>query len=311
MKKEQFIDLADKYAEGMSTEEETLAIENFFDELQKSGQTPSDEILNAKRDVILNRINASSNTTAKVKRLSWQVIYKLAAILVVMLGLVYSINHITSSTSLITHTAAKGEKKEIRLNDGSTVVLNSNSSISVPQKFGSRRKVILEGEAYFKVTRNPNQPFIVNTKDVTVKVLGTSFDINAYHKENTRVSVLTGKVEVSSPNGKKVVLTKNDQADYNQNSGFILSHENSNDGIEWTNNIIVLRKTSLAQTAQILENWYDITIDFEDAEIENLTISGKFKEQNPENILQSIAILKDLEIKYITKNHVLIRRNTH
>lgn len=311
MKKQQFIDLANKYAEGKSTEEETLAVERFFDELQKKGEVLPDAILDAKRDIIFNRVDLSIGKSVNNPGNSWKKIYRIAAALIAMLGLAFAFNLITQETPVITYASARGEKKEIMLNDGSIVVLNSNSSVSVPEKFGRKREVTLTGEAYFKVTRNPDQPFIVSTKDVKVRVLGTSFDINAYHEDNTKVSVLTGRVEVSSPNGKKVILTKNDQADYKQDSGFVLTHENSNEGIEWTNNIIVLKNNSLAETANILENWYDIKIDFESKEIEQLKISGKFKEQDPENVLQSIAILKDLEIKYITKNHVLIRRNTH
>ena len=309
MKKQQFIDLAKKYAEGTSSEEETNAVEIFFEELQKSDKTLSNEILNSKRNKILRKINFSSEKTVKYNPKTKYSIYKIAAVLITLLGLTYAYSLYTKKTPTIQYATLSGEKKEIQLNDGSIVMLNANSSISVPEKFGANREIVLKGEAYFKVKRNPKHPFIVSTKDITIKVLGTSFDINAYPKHKSRVSVLTGKVEVTSPGGKKVILIKDEQVDYKENSGFVLSHHDSNDGIAWTNNVIILNNNTLEETALILENKYNIKIDFQEKAIEQYTISGKFKEPKLENVLESIALLKNLKIEYTTKNHVLIRRN--
>jgi len=196
------------------------------------------------------------------------------------------------------------------LEDGSVVVLNSNSSISYPEEFGQIRNIKLHGEAYFKVFRDTKRPFIVQTHDVKVRVLGTSFDVNSYKHRATKVSVLTGRVEVSSALGKKVVIVKNQQADLKNNSDFQISKDDSTEGIAWTSNTIVLKNTSLSETAKIIENWYNVEISFEDQEIKKLTISGKFKDEKLENVLESIAFLKQLKIIYLTQNHILIRKKT-
>ncbi len=311
LKKEDLIQLVEKYAADTCTAEERNTVEAYFKNLQETGEDIPDYLLDQKRDHIFNTIITQTNTP-KVKKLpAWKQAMKIAASILIIAALALSYNLFTKEIPTITELAAKGEKKEVLLHDGSIVVLNSNSSITYPEKFGKTREVMLEGEAYFKVHRNTQQPFIVKAGKVDVKVLGTSFNINAYDTLNTKVSVLTGKVQVTDPTGKKVYLIKDQQAEYTEKKDFKLSQENSNDGIAWTQNTIMLKETTLGETAQILENWYNVTIQFEDKDLENLTISGKFKDEKLENILESIAFLKQVKIDYLTKNQIIIRRNTH
>lgn len=304
MKKEQLLILAKKYSENKCTPDEKIAVESFFDQMQ---QQEDIQLSDKKGKLLLEQINS------KIKRRKLRFkkqLLRVAAILIIAIGTGITIHSLTETIPEITQTAPKGEKKEVLLADGSIVVLNSNSSITYPQDFGNTRNVKLSGEAYFKVRRNTQKPFVVATHDVTVKVLGTSFNINSYNHRKTKVSVLTGKVEVRSPSGKKVLLTQNQQADLKSNHDFFLSKENSQDGIAWTENIIILKNSTLSETAKIIENWYNVQVDFEDKALEKLTISGKFKEEKLENVLESIAFLKNVKIIYLTKKHVLIRRNT-
>ncbi|MCO6149699.1 FecR family protein [Flavobacterium sp. NRK1] len=310
MKKEDFLILVKKYEENNCTTEEKKLVEYFFDSMQNTNTayfSPSDEV----GYKLLNNIKAATGQPIVKRKRKFAKRLQIAAALFVIAGLAITSKLITSPIKEITQIAAKGEHKKIILQDGSMVFLNSNSSVTYPETFGKTRKVTLTGEAYFKVHRNIEQPFVVATHDVSVKVLGTSFNINSYDHNNTKVSVLTGKVEVSSPSGKKVILTKNLQAVLNKNLDFLITKENSNDGIAWTENTIFLKNTTLGETARIIENWYNIQVDFEDKDLKQLIISGKFKDEKLENVLNSIALLKELEIKYITKNHVLIRKNNH
>ncbi|MEE1897796.1 FecR domain-containing protein [Flavobacterium rakeshii] len=308
MKKEDFIVLAQKYASGNCNEEEKTAVEAYFEKMQKTTDDIPEYILDSKRDSIYNEITKAIKPVKVIPL--WKKAIRVAATLFIVAGLAFCYTLINKEIPTVTEFAAKGEKKEVMLHDGSVVVLNSNSSISYPEEFGKTREVTLEGEAYFKVFRNPQQPFIVQTHKVDIKVLGTSFNINAYDTLNTKVTVLTGKVQVSDEAGKKVFLIKNEQAEYTTQNEFVLSKENSSDGIAWTKNIIILKDNTLAETARILENWYNVTIKFEDSSLENLTMTGKYKNEKLENILESIAFLKEVKIDYLTKNQIIIRRNT-
>ena len=308
LKKETLLLLAKKYTEGTCTPEEKTAVEAFFDKMQYNSDNAA-QMPDAKGDVILGKIFQELQT-GKPRKLKLRQVLRIAAILVLALAISFSAAKIILAPNEITQIAAKGEKKEILLEDGSIIVLNSNSSITYPEEFGQTRNIKLSGEAYFKVFHDERKPFIVQTHDVKVKVLGTSFDINSYNHRQTKVSVLTGKVEVTSPTGKKVHIIKNQEADLIGKSNFEISQEDSQERIAWTSNIIILKNTTLAETAKIIENWYNVDIIFEDPALQNLTISGKFKDEKLENVLESIAFLKHLKIIYLTQNHIVIRRKT-
>lgn len=309
MKKETLLLLAKKYTEGTCTPEEKMAVEAFFDKMQDNSTINLNSVPEEKGEIILGKI-LQELQTVKPRKFRFQKALRIAAILVLALAVSFSVAKFVLTPKEITQIASKGEKKEILLSDGSIVVLNSNSSITYSEEFDKDRKIKLNGEAYFKVFRDEKRPFIVQTHDVKVRVLGTSFDINSYNHRQTKVSVLTGKVEVTSPTGKKVHIIKNQQADLRSNSDFQITKEDSNEGIAWTSNTIILKNTTLAETAKIIENWYDVDISFEDETLHKLTISGKFKDEKLENVLESIAFLKQLKIDYITKKQIVIRRKT-
>jgi ferric-dicitrate binding protein FerR (iron transport regulator) len=105
----------------------------------------------------------------------------------------------TAHVALETRTSGAKEIVSIELPDGTQVWLNKNSKIEYPKVFdGDERQVYLQGEAFFEVVPNPEQPFIVKSDRISTRVLGTSFDVRAYQGDETAsVSVATGKVEVS------------------------------------------------------------------------------------------------------------------
>jgi transmembrane sensor len=310
LKKETLLLLAKKYTEGTCTLQEKMAVEAFFDKMQDDSTINLYQFSDAKGDIILGKIFHELQTKKQPRNLRFKKVLKIAAILIVAFAVSFSVVKFALTPKEIIQIAHKGEKKEVLLQDGSVVVLNSNSSITYPEEFGDSRNIKLSGEAYFKVFRDVKRPFIVQTHDVKVRVLGTSFDINSYKHRATKVSVLTGRVEVSSASGNKVVIVKNQQADLKQNADFHISTDDSSEGIAWTSNTIILKNTTLSETAKIIENWYNVDITFEDQEIKKFTISGKFKDEKLENVLESIAYLKQLKIIYITKNHIVIRRKT-
>ena len=93
-----------------------------------------------------------------------------------------------------------GSKTHIELPDGTKVTLNSGSVLKYPLQFGdTARNVYLRGEAYFDVAHNKAKPFYVNTSDIHIKVLGTSFNVKSYPEENTiETTLITGRIEIFS-----------------------------------------------------------------------------------------------------------------
>lgn len=115
--------------------------------------------------------------------------------------------------------------KRIEMKDGTVILLQPGSEVRFPEIFQDNREVYLSGEAFFEVTKNINQPFLVYANEVTTKVLGTSFLIKAYKQDKEIVvAVKTGKVSVfTSPSGneqetqEEIIVTPNQQVIYNRN----------------------------------------------------------------------------------------------
>lgn len=128
----------------------------------------------------------------------------------------------------------KTTPKTINLEDGSFVVLEKNSKISVPKHFeADKRTVILSGEAFFEIAKNPRRPFYVYANEVITKVLGTSFQVRAFEDDKKiTVKVKTGKVSVFSqnkhllntPESNGLILLPNQQAIYNRPTDMLSKH---------------------------------------------------------------------------------------
>jgi len=307
VQKDEFIQLAKKYAQNKCSWGEQQAVEEFFKKLQDNGQVIPYTFTEEKRNFLLKKINSKIGKPKKRILPLYSIALKIAAIVLILIGIPFLGNSLLKNEN-ISVVAVKGEKKTIHLPDGSLVFLNSNSSISYLKNFKNSRELQLTGEAYFEVVKNPEKPFLVKTDKITTRVLGTSFNIEAYKNSRTKVSVNTGKVEVDIKEfSEKIFLIKNQQLSFMTGGQAVLSKDNSEDFNAWTRNTIVLNNTSLGDAAKILENWYDIKINFSSKKLKEMTISGKFKDEKLSNVLKSIAIVKELEIEFLIKNQILIR----
>lgn len=309
MQKEDFLALAQKYAQNKCTLSEKEAVETFFfKQTEKEQNIIILSLTQEKRNAILHKINTTINKPKGKLQKRYSNIGKIAAIALLFIGISFVITQSTS-TNRITQSAAKGEIKTLFLPDGSQLVLNGNSSVTYATNFKNNRKLDLKGEAYFKVVRNPKSPFTVETPQFKIKVLGTSFTISAYENYPNTIRVLSGKVTVNSkenPN-HNVLLTKNQQLRFHTSQLPLLTNNTREDFLAWTKNIIVLENTSLGETAAILRNKFNVTILFEHPELEQLRITGKFKNENITTILNSIAEVKQLEIHVQNQNTIFIR----
>ncbi len=282
-------------------------MEEFFKKLQEIPPVLPYNFSEEKRNFLLKRILSKIGKPKNALFHLYSNALRIAAIAIALLGIAFLANYLINQGN-ISQVAAKGEKKTILLPDGSLVFLNSNSRISYSKNFKNNRGLELMGEAYFEVKSNPERPFMVETEKIKTRVLGTSFNIKAYKNSNTKVSVNSGRVEVELKEiSEKIVLIKNQQISLRNPGAPMLSEDNSEDFNAWTKNTIVLKNTPLDEVARILENWYDIEINFTDKALGELKISGKFKDEKLRNILKSIALVKQLEIDFLTEKQILIR----
>lgn len=161
-----------------------------------------------------------------------------------------------------------GTLERIVLPDGSIVWLNASSRLSFPERFGSTREVLLEGEAFFKVKENKKKPFIIRTGNFFTTVLGTSFNIKAYREDRQiRVSVATGKVSVSVADSvseafELAKLTRDQQITYFPETNSFLKERVLPDHFKgWINGQLVFKKTDVMEVASTLARWYNRRIE--------------------------------------------------
>ena len=158
------------------------------------------------------------------------------------------------STITQTHvlTIPRGENFKVVLCDGTEVWLNANTNFVYPTAFiGNERIVSLEGEAYFKVAKDAKRPFIVKTRTVQTRVLGTEFNIRSYTPEDTHVVLINGKVEVSNTQGGAFTrLYPGEDAHLQPDGNFILTEVDLDSYVYWKDGYFYFDDTTLRYYAE-------------------------------------------------------------
>jgi transmembrane sensor len=160
-----------------------------------------------------------------------------------------------------TLTVPRGSRiVSVVLSDGSKVWLNSESSLRYPVSFtGSVRRVELTGEGYFEVAKNATLPFIVSTEQTSIKVLGTTFNVNAYtNEQSVRVTLLEGSVHVTKNPLSKILMPMQQAVindDIKVHSSFDMEQV-----LAWKNGRFAFDGSDIQQVMQELARWYDLDV---------------------------------------------------
>ncbi len=204
--------------------------------------------------------------------------------------------------------AAFGTQTRLTLADGTAVWLNSGSTLRFPLSFenAETRQVDLKGEGYFEVTKNSEKPFIVLTDSLLVKVLGTSFNVNAYENEKQiEVALIEGKVELLKQlKGESVpILTLNTSeiADYDTDNNRI--HLRKETGINrytaWKEGKIGFFDDPVEKVVSRLENWYNVDIEIADNRLLAYHFTATFGQESLDQVLKYLSISTPLNYKFI------------
>jgi ferric-dicitrate binding protein FerR (iron transport regulator) len=210
-------------------------------------------------------------------------------------------------------TAPKGVKKQFSLPDGSTVFLNSGSSLRVLPGFGVKDRIVsLSGEAFFVVCHDPNKPFMIQSGKLLITDIGTSFDVKAYSEENqVKVAVETGEVSVREANPGDAApvfpksITRNQQLVYNKDSRQAsLSRTQTSEIIAWKENKLRFDNASFSEIATALERWYGVTVMLHgQADARRYTVS--FNNEPVSNVLKVLEKLSGMNYQ-ITNESIQI-----
>lgn len=326
MEQRELRELLNKEAENQLNDKNQQALDRWYDEFDENGHqlTVFKDQVHEKQVYfrLLNRIHAlipDAQPETGFKKLrpvvpGW---LKVAAVLAIFSAGVplyfYLGNRASQGTSnafvLVSANTGVGKMKELTLEDGSVVTLNSATKLSYPKHFKmSSREVYLDGEAFFKVSHNPKKPFIVHSGPLSTTVLGTSFNIRAYKGIDViKVNVATGKVGIASKAKKLGLLLPDQAASYDQKNEICsIVQESAGSAISWKQGRIKLDGVSFEELAIVLENTYGYQLKTERPAIKRVTFKISFNSYDPvETVMKIISRIPDSKFSIKDKRIIM------
>ncbi|MDD4192106.1 MAG: FecR domain-containing protein [Mangrovibacterium sp.] len=220
--------------------------------------------------------------------------------------------------SYTTAIAENGQISKLILPDSSVVWLNSGTQIKYPTDFAiERRDVFLDGQAFFQIKRNTQMPFKVFCRDVEVRVLGTSFNINAYPEEQeVKVVLETGKVELMKSSGSqtKYTLEPGQKLTYHRVSDHVIVREVELDRyVKWKDGVLIFRKDPMSEVVPVLQRKYNIDLEMNVPSLDKYLFTATITDESLNEIIKSIAFTCRADFKIIKnadkKTKVIITNN--
>ncbi|MDR1381213.1 MAG: DUF4974 domain-containing protein [Tannerella sp.] len=210
--------------------------------------------------------------------------------------------------TIIHQTVVRNDKTAVVLPDGTKVWLNKDSKLSYPENFADKRRAVtLDGEGFFDVVRNESSPFIVETGGMTVKVLGTEFDVKSHAGAAvSEITLLSGNVEVSlKNNADPIALLPNQKISYNRQTD--IHRIESIDAAEyalWKNEKLVMNNEELGTIFRKMARWYDVDIAYDHTLPLKAHYSITITDEPKEEILRLLSVITP--IKYELENDKII-----
>lgn len=281
------------------------------------------ELVDSEYDKFLDTIKAddsNENKNAKVIKLdssknniSWK---KIAAVLIVpfIAGAIYFFptkksSELFSSVEMKEIYVPCGTQQNIVLPDGSRVQLNSGSRLQYPIAFNSNtRRVKLSGEGFFDITKDSLHPFIVSVRDLNIRVLGTSFNVNSYSENCIETSLVEGKVELyKSDNKPLAILMPGNKAIYETNKHLVCIPFDKEVEIAWLQGKMIMKNTPINKLIFFMEKKYGVDVIINDSAIMNSKLTGSFENESLVEILDLLKISSSLSYN-IKGNKVFISK---
>lgn len=212
-------------------------------------------------------------------------------------------NNVDLPVASTVHSGAE-PRKTVMLADGSVLTMRNNSAISLSEGFSKTNRVLtLSGEAFFDVKHDPQHPFIVHTKDASIEVLGTVFNVSAYPENSyTETALFRGKVQVTSKEdpARKTVLMPSQklviQSGGKRDTSFSIRSlavdpvDHKAKEIAWVRSRLKIQDETLEKIAGRLQQWYGIPIIITDEEVKKYSYSGTFESETVIKALEALQL---------------------
>ncbi|QDO95160.1 FecR family protein [Formosa sediminum] len=308
MTEKEFKRILKKYETGIASQEDIKLIDAFFEAMNKTGDSPKEFKYNL---ALKNRIHQNIEKKKQPKRFSR---IGIAASIIILLSFslffmlksdLFSTNKSEYLIANIIKTTPSGTQESVQLPDGTMVILNANSTLEYPKVFNdSIRFVKLKGQAFFNVTKNPDQPFVIKTQTVSTRVLGTSFNVTTLDSI-VEVIVNTGLVNVSSQTNS-VLVKPNQKVTYNNNTNTLSKTAvNAELNTLWWKEEVVLEQVKILELAKALEQVYKIPFVITNKNIEQMYFYSLRirKDESLDDLISRINFIN--EVKLIKHNSMI------
>ena len=204
----------------------------------------------------------------------------------------------------------RGKDFKIILEDGTIVWMNAESSLIYPSKFSSeKRMVCLKGEAYFKVAKNTECPFVISTDRMQVQVLGTELNVRNYVSKDSHVTLINGQVKVLDSTNEEnfVLLRPGEDALLNEENAFVIKNIDTESYVYWKEGYFYFDDVPLSEVVQELGRWYNINVIFEKKDLMDLRIRYFCVRSEPlERAIDLLNRMKKMNVR-LSGNTVYIR----
>jgi len=314
MSKKNFYKILDRYLSGTATQDERAFIDSFYTNLQQEQEVTlsTQEKAQIKKRLetkIFKETRPKSNKPYK-----W--IAGIAATFLVLFLYNFQRNWVSEPHSkeiaFVHIKTQEHHKKNVVLPDGTKVVLNSNSSLKFNRDFKLQKTRLVEliGEAFFEVKHDSIHPFIVQSKTLTTKVLGTTFNVKT-DSLSTNVALVEGSVELQGVNKEKIKLKPLESARLQKDEDSIkVSTLDRELELAWMSNKFDFQQEPLQRVVKILQRRYNKEIVLANTQLANKRVTGFYENESLETILKSLALAGNLNFKHITTNQILIYEST-
>lgn len=291
------------------TTEKNNAMSAIWDKMELA---PNDNTYKA-LDRVKNKIKQIEN---KKKHLRIRrVLLGSAAVIIPMLLILGGYFYIHQDVKMIEVVTSSNQQKQCTLADGTTILLNSCTKIIYPSKFkDSTRIVTLEGEAYFTVASDAAKPFIVKTSNLSVRVLGTKFNVSAYPTNDRTITTLnSGKIQVDIQSGKtdsKYILKPNQEIVFNRIDNSVLINTVTGENNSWKDGSLVFQDATFNDIVNTIERRYDVTINYNKQAFLNTPYTIKFiHNESLEDVLNVLQdVVGDFEYKKDNSKITIIKK---
>lgn len=244
----------------------------------------------------IHQITPEISEESGSKKFNIRILYRIAAVLVI--GLAATFYFLQKSDEMVT-IASNLNIKEVLLPDSSMVTLSQNSSIVYNTGFGKdNREISLHGTAYFDIKRDKNLVFTISTESGIIEVLGTAFLVEETD-QTLVVTVERGRVRLSKKDGgpdASVILKRNEKAILTRvNNEIEKSEVASLNNLYWANKKLIYRQVPLASVLNDVGDIFGKIMKYDSAVIGNCKISGIFKDETFESMIENISLAMDFE----------------